>query len=103
LLHSQLCERVRTWWLTPLSFEDSEKLRTKQRQYWKEMRENDSTGENADLADLGLMMIACAATEMGCERVLGDVARLVGKDRVSLNNASIMALLMFYYKKSRTN
>jgi hypothetical protein len=36
-------------------------------------------------------------------RVLGDVARLVEKDRVSLNNVSIMALLMFYYKKSRRN
>jgi hypothetical protein len=87
----------------PLSFADSEKLRTNQRQYWKEMRENDITGENTDLANLGLMMIACAATEMGCERVLGDVARLVGKDRVSLNNASIMSLLLFYFKKKRGN
>jgi hypothetical protein len=37
--------------------------------------------------------------EMNCERILGDVGRLVGKDRASLNNASIMALLMFYLKK----
>jgi hypothetical protein len=51
-------------------------------------------------AELGLGIHAGSATEVSNERVLGDVARLVGQDRASVNNASIMALLLFYLKKN---
>jgi hypothetical protein len=51
-------------------------------------------------AELGLGIHAGSATEVSNERVLGDVARLVGQDRASLNNASIMALLLFYLKEN---
>jgi hypothetical protein len=66
-------------------------------QFYTEMREKHK--EKRILAELGLRMHACCASEINCERVLGYVARLVCKDRVSLNNASIMALFMYYLKK----
>jgi hypothetical protein len=93
----QLCQDIITFWLTPLSFEVGELLRTNPFMFFTRMREEDPS--KAGLAELGLTIHACCATEMTCERLLGDVARLVGKDRASLNNASIMALLMFYLKK----
>jgi hypothetical protein len=61
------------------------------------MREGDPS--KALLAELELSTHVCSAIETNCERILSDVARLVGKDRVSLNNASSMALLMFHLKK----
>jgi hypothetical protein len=93
----QLCEQVLELWLTPLSAEAGELLRTNPYIFYTRMREEDAS--KALLAELGLTMHACCATEMNCERILGDVARLVGQDRASLNNASIMALLMFYHKR----
>jgi hypothetical protein len=83
--------------LTPLSHDDGDLLRRNPYQFFMEIGEKDK--DKRLLAELGLRMHACCATEIDCERVLGDVARLVGNDRASLNNASIMALLMYYLKK----
>jgi hypothetical protein len=72
-------------------------LRVNPYQFYTEMRQNK---DKALLADLGLTMHGCSCTEMNNERELGDVSRMVGSDRVSLSNASIMSLLLFYIKKN---
>jgi hypothetical protein len=88
----QLCEQVLAFWLTPMSYEAGQLLLTNPYVFYSRMREEDSS--KASLAEFGLIMHACCATEMNCERILGDVARLVGKDRASLNNETSVKEMM---------
>ncbi|GHU18937.1 hypothetical protein FACS189472_08000 [Alphaproteobacteria bacterium] len=89
-----MVDQVRQFWLTPLPYDEGELLRRKPYQYYMEMREKEK--EKCLFAELGLRMHACCATEVNCEPILGDISRLVGK---ALNNASIVALLMYYLKE----
>jgi hypothetical protein len=92
-----MCDDCRAWWLTPRSQQEKEDLRRNPYLYFTRMR--NAHPEKALFVELALTMHACVAHEIDCERELSDVSRLVGKDRASLNSASIMALLLFYSKK----